>query len=132
MKKSSAASRAGRPCPYHDRRDIDEANALLGKAKPLAWVGDPVELFFLHIQGSGRIVLENGQTLAVGYDSSNGRPYRSIGQLLIEEGKISREDMSMQRIREYLHQNPAEMRRILNHNPSYIFFKLTPMGLWAL
>ena len=118
----------GAAVPYHDRRDIDEAGALLGKAKPLAWVSDPVELFFLHIQGSGRVVLENGQVLAIGYDSSNGRPYRSIGQLLIEEGKISREDMSMQRIRDYLNQNPAEIRRILNHNPSYIFFKLTPDG----
>jgi membrane-bound lytic murein transglycosylase A len=118
----------GTVVPFHDRRDIDEANALLGKAKPLAWVDDPVELFFLHIQGSGRIILENGQTLAVGYDSSNGRPYRSIGQLLIEEGKVSREEMSMQRIRYYLNQNQAEIRRILNHNPSYIFFKLTPDG----
>ena len=118
----------GAAVPYHDRRDIDEAGALLGKAKPLAWVSDPVELFFLHIQGSGRVVLENGQVLAIGYDSSNGRPYRSIGQLLIEEGKVSREDMSMQRIRDYLNQNPAEIRRILNHNPSYIFFKLTPDG----
>jgi membrane-bound lytic murein transglycosylase A len=114
--------------PYHDRRDIDEAGALYGKAQAIAWVSDPVALFFLHIQGSGRVVLENGQALVIGYDSSNGRPYRSIGQLLIEEGKISREEMSMQRIRDYLNQNPGEIRRILNHNPSYIFFKLTPDG----
>ncbi len=121
----------GTAVPYHDRRDIDEAGVLFGKAQALAWVNDPVELFFLHVQGSGRVVLENGQTLAIGYDSSNGRPYRSIGQLLIEEGKVGREEMSMQRIRDYLKQNPSEVRRILNHNPSYIFFKPTldgPLG----
>jgi membrane-bound lytic murein transglycosylase A len=114
--------------PYFDRRDIDEAGALYGKAQPLAWVNDPVELFFLHVQGSGRVLLEDGQTLVVGYDTSNGRPYRSIAQLLIEEGRISREEMSMQRIRDYLNQHPGEIQRVLNHNPSYIFFKITPDG----
>ncbi len=114
--------------PYHDRREIDAAGALYGKAPVLAWVSDPVELFFLHIQGSGRVVFEDGQILVVGYDSSNGRPYRSIGQLLIEEGRISREEMSMQRIRDYLYQHPGEIPRVLNHNPSYIFFKNTPDG----
>jgi len=114
--------------PYYDRRDIEEAGVLYGKAQPLAWVSDPVELFFLHIQGSGRVVFEDGQTIIVGYDTSNGRPYRSIGQLLIDEGKISREEMSMQRIRAYLNQNPGEIQRVLDHNPSYIFFKVTPDG----
>ena len=114
--------------PYPDRRDIDEAGVLYGKAQPLAWVSDPVGLFFLHIQGSGRVTFEDGQVIIVGYDTSNGRPYRSIGQLLIEEGKISREEMSMQRIRAYLDQNPGEIQRVLNHNPSFIFFKVTPDG----
>jgi membrane-bound lytic murein transglycosylase A len=114
--------------PYYDRRDIEEAGALYGKAQPLAWVSDPVELFFLHIQGSGRVAFDDGEVIIVGYDASNGRPYRSIGQLLIEEGKISREDMSMQRIRAYLNHHPGEIQRILNHNPSYIFFKITPDG----
>jgi membrane-bound lytic murein transglycosylase A len=118
----------GAVVPYHDRRDIDEAGALFGKAQALAWVGDPVELFFLHIQGSGRVVFEDGQTLVVGYDTSNGRPYCSIGQLLIDEGRISREEMSMQRIRDYLNQHPGEIQRVLSHNPSYIFFKATPDG----
>jgi membrane-bound lytic murein transglycosylase A len=66
--------------------------------------------------------------LNLGYDTSNGRPYRSVGQLLIEEGKVSREEMSMQRIRAYLHDNPAEIQRVLSYNPSYIFFKVTPDG----
>lgn len=114
--------------PYHERREIDEDGALYGKARALAWVSDPIDIFFLHVQGSGKIVLEDGQVLNLGYDTSNGRPYRSVGQLLIEEGKISREEMSMQRIRSYLDENPAEIQRVLNHNPSYIFFKVTPDG----
>jgi membrane-bound lytic murein transglycosylase A len=114
--------------PYYDRREIDENGALYGKAQALAWVRDPVDIFFMQIQGSGKVILEDGQTLNLGYDTSNGRPYRSVGQLLIDEGKISREEMSMQRIRDYLNQNPAEIQRVLSHNPSYIFFKVTPEG----
>ncbi len=114
--------------PYHDRREIDEEGALFGKAQPLAWVSDPVELFFLHIQGSGKIILEDGRVLNVHYDVANGRPYRSIGQVLIDEGKIGKEEMSLQRIRAYFNENPAEISRILDTNPSYIFFKITPEG----
>lgn len=118
----------GRVVPYHDRREIDAGGALYGKARALAWVSDPIDIFFLHVQGSGKILLEDGQLLNLGYDTSNGRPYRSVGQLLIEEGKISREEMSMQRIRDYLNQHPGEIQRVLSHNPSYIFFKATPDG----
>jgi membrane-bound lytic murein transglycosylase A len=118
----------GRVVPYHDRREIDAGGALYGKALALAWVSDPIDIFFLHVQGSGKILLEDGQFLNLGYDTSNGRPYRSVGQLLIEEGKISREEMSMQRIRAYLDDNPAEIQRVLSHNPSYVFFKVTPDG----
>ena len=114
--------------PYYDRREIEENGALYGKAQTLAWVSDPVDIFFMQIQGSGKVILEDGQTLNLGYDTSNGRPYRSVGQLLIDEGKISREEMSMQRIRVYLNQNPAEIQRVLSHNPSFIFFKVTPDG----
>jgi len=117
-----------RVIPYHDRREIDSGGALYGKSQPVAWVNDPVELFFLHVQGSGKVIFQDGQSMDVGYDSSNGRPYRSIAQLLIDEGKISREEMSLQRIRSYLNQNPSEIQRVLNHNPSYIFFKATPDG----
>jgi membrane-bound lytic murein transglycosylase A len=114
--------------PYHERREIEVGGALYGKARPLAWVSDPIDIFFLHVQGSGKILLEDGQVLNLGYDTSNGRPYRSVGQLLIEEGKVSREEMSMQRIRAYLNDNPAEIQRVLSYNPSYIFFKVTPDG----
>lgn len=114
--------------PYHDRREIDDENALADKAEPLAWVKDPVDAFFLHIQGSGKIFLDSGEVINVHYHGSNGRPYRSIGQLLIEAQKIPQEKMSMQEIRSYLHEHPEEMAPVLNHNPSYVFFKLEPEG----
>jgi membrane-bound lytic murein transglycosylase A len=114
--------------PYHDRREIDEENVLADKAAPLVWVRDPVDVFFLHIQGSGKIFIDNSEVINVHYHGSNGRPYRSIGKLLIEEQKISKEEMSMQKIRAYLHEHPEEMAPVLNHNPSYVFFKLEPEG----
>ncbi len=114
--------------PYHDRKEIDGDGALQGKAPVLAWVSDPAALFFLQIQGSGKVFLENGDVLNVHYHSSNGRPYRSIGSLLIRENKIPRELMSMQKIRAYLREHPDEMERIFNYNPSYVFFSLEKDG----
>ncbi|MDZ7581094.1 MAG: MltA domain-containing protein [Deltaproteobacteria bacterium] len=114
--------------PYHERRDIEEEGVLTGKAPVLAWIEDPVDLFFLQIQGSGRILLDSGETLNVHYDSSNGRPYRSIGRRLIDDGKITLSEMSMQRIRSYLAAHPEETRSILNHNPSYVFFRVEEDG----
>lgn len=114
--------------PYFDRREIDEENALVGRAEALAWVRDPVDVFFLQIQGSGKIFLDTGEVINVHYHGSNGRPYRSIGKLLIEEQKIPREEMSMQRIRSYLHAHPEEMASVFNYNPSYVFFKIEPEG----
>jgi membrane-bound lytic murein transglycosylase A len=114
--------------PYYDRQQIDEEDALAGKAEPLAWVKDPVDVFFLQIQGSGKIFLDSGEVINVHYHGTNGRPYRSIGRLLIEEQKIPKEEMSMQKIRSYLQAHPEEMAPVLNHNPSYVFFKLEPEG----
>jgi membrane-bound lytic murein transglycosylase A len=114
--------------PYYDRREIDEENVLADKAQPLVWVKDPVDVFFLHIQGSGKIFLDTGEVINVHYHGSNGRPYRSIGKLLIEAQKIPQEEMSMQKIRSYLHEHPEEMAPVLNHNPSYVFFKLEREG----
>lgn len=114
--------------PYFDRKEI-EANGLPSDmAETLFWVNDPIALFFLHIQGSGKIVLDNGQTAQVHYHASNGRPYRSIGKLLIDKGKIEKDKMSMQAIRRYLKENPAEIDTVLNYNPSYIFFKIETEG----
>jgi membrane-bound lytic murein transglycosylase A len=109
--------------PYFSREEIDTAGALAGKGYELAWVADPVALFFLHVQGSGRIRLVNGDSLRLGYAASNGRPYRSIGGVLIERGVIPPEEMSMQAIRRYLLDHPEETAEILNTNPSYVFFR---------
>ena len=114
--------------PYYERKDIEEQGVLTGKAPVLAWLENPVDLFFLQIQGSGRVLLDKGEALNVHYDSSNGRPYRSIGRLLIDEGKIPLSEMSMQRIRSFLAAHPEETRSILNHNPSYVFFRLEKDG----
>jgi membrane-bound lytic murein transglycosylase A len=114
--------------PYHDRREIDGEDVLFGKAEPLVWVRDPVDVFFLQIQGSGKVFLNTGEVINVHYHGTNGRPYRSIGRLLIEEQKIPKEEMSMQKIRSYLQNHPEEMAPVLNHNPSYVFFKLESEG----
>ena len=109
--------------PYYDREEIDQKGLLAGKARVLAWLADPVDLFFLHIQGSGKVFLEDGERINVHYHATNGRPYRSIGRLLIDKGLISRERMSMQAIRAYLKSHPEQMADIFNYNPSYVFFK---------
>ncbi len=111
-----------RVVPYWDRRVID------GLAQPLAgqelfWVADPVELFFLHIQGSGRILLDNGKRVMVNYADQNGHPYRSIGKYLIDRGTMTRDQMSMQNIRSWVRNNPSELANVLNQNPSYVFFR---------
>ena len=114
--------------PYPDRQAIEADTGFTQKAPPIAWVDDRIDLFFLQIQGSGRIYLTNGSFLRVHYHGSNGQPYRSIGRLLIDQGKIPAEEMSMQRLKAYLQAHPAEMDAVLNHNPSYVFFKTETSG----
>ena len=114
--------------PYFDRQEIEKEGVLEGKTEVLAWVKNSIDLFFLQIQGSGRIFLDNGQTLNVHYHASNGKPYRSIGKLLIEKNKVLKSEMSMQSIRRYLQNHPEEIDEILNYNPSYVFFKTEEDG----
>jgi membrane-bound lytic murein transglycosylase A len=109
--------------PYPDRHAIEVENVLSGKAPVLAWAADPVDLFFLHIQGSGRIRFSDGSSLGLRYRATNGRPYRSIGGLLIESGEITREKMSMQAIKAYLRDHPERREEVLAYNPSYVFFE---------
>jgi membrane-bound lytic murein transglycosylase A len=107
---------------YWDRTKIDgQGQPLAGKE--LFWVADPVELFFLHIQGSGRILLDNGERTMVNYADQNGHPYKSIGKYLIDRGAMTRDQMSMQNIREWARKNPQEVDKLLNQNPSYVFFR---------
>ena len=117
-----------RVIPYYDRRQIEDEQVLRGYARPIAWLEDRVDLFFLQIQGSGKVYLNDGTVLNVHYSAKNGHPYRSIGALLIRENKIPRAEMSMQRIRAYLAQNPEEVVDILNYNPSYVFFQTESDG----
>jgi len=113
--------------PYYSRKEIEEG-ALKGKELELAWLKSPVDAAFLHIQGSGRLRLKGGETLNVGYRTANGRPYRSIGRYMLDQGVLTREEMSMQAIRRYLAEHPEKVQEILNHNPSYIFFRLLDTG----
>ena len=108
--------------PYPRRGEI-AAGALRGKAPVLAWVDDPVDAFFLHVQGSGRIGLDGGGVMRVGYAGANGRAYVSIGRALIERGAFGREAASMQAIRSWLAANPEKINDILDLNPSYVFFR---------
>ncbi|MDP2602827.1 MAG: MltA domain-containing protein [Deltaproteobacteria bacterium] len=116
--------------PYYSRREIDDLGSLRGRGYEIAWVKDPIDLFFLHIQGSGILKLPDGRRVGVGYATQNGRAYRSIGRLLIDNGKIPREEMSMQRLRRYLRDHPEEMSEILAYNESYVFFRFVegPLG----
>jgi membrane-bound lytic murein transglycosylase A len=114
--------------PYPDREAIEADAGFARVAAPLAWVEDRIDLFFLQIQGSGRIYLTDGSFIRVHYHGANGHPYRSIGRLLIDQGRIPREEMSMQRIKDYLHTHPDEVDAVLNHNPSYVFFQTETTG----
>lgn len=117
-----------RVIPYFSRRQIEMEKVLQGKHLELAWLKDPLDVAFLQIQGSGILKLPDGRTISVGYRASNGRPYRSIGRYLIDQGYVNKDEMSMQRIRKFLTDNPQIMQKVLNHNPSYVFFDIQKGG----
>lgn len=112
----------GRLRPYPDRRQIEDG-ALKGRGLELLWVDDAVDAFFLQIQGSGRVRLADGSTVRVGYAGQNGHAYVPIGRLLADRGQIPREQVSMPSIRAWLAAHPAEGRRLMDENPSYVFFR---------
>ena len=114
--------------PYLARGDIDREPAPL-KGLELAWVDDPIDAFFLHIQGSGQVELESGERLRVGYADQNGHPFRSLGRLLIQRGEIAPEKASMQGIKDWARRNPRKLQEYLNANPSYVFFRELPKDL---
>ncbi len=118
----------GEAVPHYKRAEIDGANSLADRKLEIIWVDNIVELFFLHIQGSGKIRLPDGSLVQVGYAQSNGHPYRSIGRLMIENGKLAGTDHSLQAIKKYLLEHPAETAEILNYNERYVFFRLLDQG----
>ena len=114
--------------PYYSRHHIELEKALQGRNLEITWLKDPVDVAFLHIQGSGRLRLPDGNTVRVGYKASNGHPYRSIGRYLLDMGFMNREQMSMQGIRKYLTEHPDIINEVLDHNPSYVFFHVLDSG----
>ncbi|MFV2034617.1 MAG: murein transglycosylase A [Halocynthiibacter sp.] len=105
------------------RRQIEESGVLRGRGLEIAWVDDPVEVFFLQIQGSGRVRLANGGVIRVGYGGANGQPYRSIGQELVQRGVYRPHQVSAQVIRNWVQRNPVDGRDLLRTNPAYVFFR---------
>jgi len=119
-----------RVVPYFSRADIDSGKAAL-QGRELFWVENAVELFFLQVQGSGRIELPDGSLVKVGYAEQNGRPYVSIGRKLVEMGELKLEEASMQGIKGWAQQYPEKLDALLEQNPSYVFFRELPNGLPA-
>lgn len=112
----------GRIEPYHDRAQIDQG-ALEEKSEVIAWAKDLVDVFFLQIQGSGRLILPDGRVQHVGYAGKNGLRYTSLGRVLVDRDHMEFEGLSMQSIRNYLRENPDLLPDILHTNPSYVFFR---------
>lgn len=110
---------------WYDRATI-ERGILAGRGLEIAWLDDPVEVFFLHIQGSGRIQMTDGRIIRVGYAGRNGYAYRSIGSLLVQGGYLSQDQLSAESIRAWVRANPAMGAQLLNQNPSYVFFRKLP------
>ena len=108
--------------PRYSRADIEEG-ALAGRGLELLWIDDPVDAFFLEIQGSGRVRLEDGSTVHVGYDGKNGLPYVPVGRLLVERGLMPRAQVTMISIRDWMNQHPEAGAALRRENPSYVFFR---------
>lgn len=109
--------------PYDDAATIRSQGV---DAPILAWLRDPMDLQFLQIQGSGRLQLESGRQLRIGYSDQNGHPYRPIGRWLVEQGELSKDEVSMGRIRDWARDHPERVSELLASNPSYVFFTLNP------
>lgn len=116
--------------PYASRAQINAAG--LSNTKVLFYTDDAVAFFFLQIQGSGRVVFDDGTAARIGYAGENGRPYLAIGRTLIAEGALTKENVSLQTIRAWLAANPARAQSVMEGNESYIFFRETPLGDTAL
>ena len=108
--------------PYYDRAQIEDG-AIAGRGLEICWLKDQTDLLFAQIQGSARIRLQDGSTIRINYDAHNGYPYTAVGRILIERGIIPREQMSMQKIREWMEQNPDGAKEVRRQNRAYVFFR---------
>jgi membrane-bound lytic murein transglycosylase A len=109
--------------PWLTRMQIEDDGAVVGRGLEIAWLADPVDVFFLHIQGSGRIRLTDGSVIRVGFAGKNNHPYRSVGEELVRRGIFGAHEVSAQRIRSWVRRNPVEGAALLQQNPSYVFFR---------
>src|SRR5919201_1398225 len=117
----------GELVPYHDRGAI-EAGALDGQKLEICWLKDPFDLLAIQIEGSGRVILEDGTPLRISYDSHNGYSYSSIERVLVERNLISRQEMSTKRIRDWMAAYPAEAAKVRATNRAYVFFRITGLS----
>jgi membrane-bound lytic murein transglycosylase A len=113
--------------PYYDRAEIEDG-AIAGRGLEICWLKDPTDLLFAQIQGSARIHLPDGSTVRINYDAHNGYPYTAVGRVLIDRGIIPKEEMSMQRIREWMEQNPDGAKEVRRQNRAYVFFREVPLS----
>jgi len=113
--------------PYYDRGAIEDG-AIAGRGLEICWLKNQTDLLFTQIQGSARVRLEDGSTVRINYDAHNGYPYTAVGRILIERNIIPREQMSMQRIRQWMEQNPDGANELRRQNRSYVFFREVQLG----
>ena len=118
---------AGKLVPYYDRGEIEDG-ALDGKHLEICWIKDPTDALFIQIQGSARIRLEDGVVVRVNYDSHNGFPYTPVGRVLIDRKLVSRDEMSMERIRQWIHDNPDGAKELRRQNRAFVFFRIVGLG----
>jgi membrane-bound lytic murein transglycosylase A len=116
----------GKVVAYPSRGEIMGGDRLRGQE--LLWVDDPIDAFFLQVQGSGRVSLDDGGVVRLGYGDSNGHPYRSIGRWLVDQGELTLDQASMQGIKAWAARNPRRLNQLLEQNPSFVFFREVPLG----
>ncbi|MGD9922807.1 MAG: MltA domain-containing protein, partial [Pseudorhodoplanes sp.] len=133
LRRSAGKGKAGKrtvkraTAPFYDRTQIEEG-ALAGRDLEIVWLKDPIDAFFAEIQGSVRVRLEDGKVIRLNYADKNGHPYFAVGAVLIQRGIVSREEISMQKIREFMEKNPEEGKALRRMNKSYVFFRETDLG----
>ncbi len=106
--------------PYYSREELSKVDI---NAEVICYCDSKIDKFFLEVQGSGRVTLESGETIFIGFGNQNGHKYKSIGKYLVQSGEISKEDISLQTIREWFKLNPSRVDEVLNHNSSVVFFQ---------
>lgn len=126
--KGGAWRRVGKKrVPYHDRAAIEDG-ALDGKGLEICWLKDPVDAFFMQIQGSARVQLEDGAILRLNYAAHNGHPYTPVGKILIDRGEVPKDEMSMDRIRQWMEAHPEQGKELRRQNRSFVFFRVADLA----